>query len=660
LKAVEKGRYNIWVFAQAEHLEFPRPFGKYVLLKKLAVGGMAEVYLAKMTDSPGFERAVVIKTLLATYSEDDEFIKMFIDEARIAAALHHKNIVQVMDFDSVEGQFYIAMEYVDGKDLRRTLDRLKALDKHMPVVMVANIAEQIASALHYAHTRSDDNGKPWNIVHRDVSPQNILLSYDSGVKLTDFGIAKAAARLTKTEVGTVKGKCAYMSPEQAQGKEVDARSDIFALCSVTWEMLTRRRLFDGNTEYEILKNVIDQAVPPPSLFRAGCPRELDAIILKGLRKDRNERYRNASELEHDLLNFVFKHAQTKDEGDVGPFLKSLFEGAEEDLQKRTSPSGEIKTKTPSKKEVARDLDEPTIAMQALPQEEASVEQPTQLISATGDDGALPTVALSPVESTLAQKALAPSTLRRFEDGETGIVKTKRSHKGVLVGGTIVLLAVAFGLGSFYVVRGRVLNMGWLEKVEQESGVAENIARDAGTGHVIAESQKAPTKTETLQNPEPPLVAGTKPPEFVTLRVKVEPKDASVLVDGIKVLVTKGEALVEEKYRLGDKCILTVEAKGYKTSQETVVLNSKEKVLSVALQRTRETQPTATGFVTINAKPWADVFYKGRKIGTTPIQKMEFPTGRHVFVLKNPFATKNVVLKVQKGLLTSAVVDMQGK
>jgi serine/threonine protein kinase len=658
LKGVSKQRYNVSAFALVEHLDFPYPFGKYLLLKKLAVGGMAEVYLAKMTGPSGFEKTVVIKTLLPTYSEDDEFIKMFIDEARIASALHHKNIVQVLDFDTVEGTFYIAMEYVDGKDLRRTLERLKALDKHMPVVMVAHIAAQVASALHYAHTRTDENNKPWNIVHRDVSPQNILLSYNSDVKLTDFGIAKAAARLTKTQVGTVKGKCAYMSPEQAQGKEVDGRSDIFALCSVTWEMLTRRRLFDGTTEYEILKNVIDQAVPPPSLFRAGCPRELDAIILKGLRKDREERYKDAGELETALLNFVFKHAQSKDDTDVGAFLRSLFEGAEEDLQRKQSPSQELKARTPSRREVAQDLDAPTMVIQPAKEDE-DVEQPTQLITTACDDGSMPTVALGPVESTLAQKFKAPSSIKRFEDGDTGIVRTKQRRKSIFVGGTIVLLAVAFGLGSFYMVKGRGLNIGWEEKPEQ-SASAGALATDATFGQASKEPQRAQERAEVALKHEPTLVAEAKPPEFVTLRVKVEPKNANVLVDGIRVLVTNGEAMVEEKYRLGDRCTLQVEAKGYKTSKQTVVLDSKEKVISIALQKAREPVESATGFITINAKPWADVFYKGRKIGTTPIQRMEFPVGRHVFVLKTPFATKNVVIKVEKGLLTSAVVDMQGQ
>ena len=627
-----------------------------MLLKKLAVGGMAEVYLAKMTSASGFEKPVVIKTLLSTYSEDDEFIRMFIDEARIAAALHHKNIVQVYDFDSVDGTFYIAMEYVDGKDLRRTLDRLKALDKHFPVIMVANIAAQIACALHYAHTRVDDHGNPWNIVHRDVSPQNILLSYDSDVKLTDFGIAKAAARLTKTQVGTIKGKCAYMSPEQAQGKEVDARSDIFALCSVAWEMLTRRRLFDGSTEYEILKNVIDQAVPPPSLFRADCPRELDAIILKGLRKDREERYKTAGELERDLINFVFKHAQTKEETEVGPFLRSLFEGVDEDTQKRQAPSSEIKTKTPSGKALVQEPEAPTIAMQALPQEEP-LEQPTQVIKSE-DDGAMPTVALAPVETTLAQRSPPPRGLKAIEDGETGVIRTKQSHKGIFLGVTVVLLGLAFGLGSFYVVRGRVLSIGAEGRPNEQSHLPVVIVQDAGSGQVIGALEQP--KSETPQRSESPVVTDTKFGDFVTLRVKVEPRDASVSVDGVKVLVKDGEAMVEERYRLGDKCTVVVEANGYKAIKQTVLLDSQEKVLKVVLQKSPKKQETATGFITINAKPWADVFYKGRKIGTTPIQKMEFPTGRHTFVLKTPFAKKNVVLKVQKGSLTSIVVDMEGQ
>ena len=248
-------------------LVLPQPFGKYLLVRKLAVGGMAEIFLAKSRGAEGFQRDVVIKRILPSYSEDEAFVTMFIDEARIAARLHHPNIVQIYDFDKCDDSFYIAMEFVDGRDLRKVLDQGVKTGRRMTPVRAAHVLADIASGLKHAHQARGDDGEPLNIVHRDVSPHNILLGYSGEAKILDFGIAKAAARSTKTRAGTVKGKCSYMSPEQARGKPLDGRSDMFALCAIGWEMLTGRKLFEGETDFEILNRVLTDPVLPPSSLR---------------------------------------------------------------------------------------------------------------------------------------------------------------------------------------------------------------------------------------------------------------------------------------------------------------------------------------------------------------------------------------------------------
>ena len=226
----------------------PDRFGQYEILEKIASGGMAELYKAKRTGVEGFQKIVAIKKILPHLADDEEFVTMFADEAKLAAQLNHPNIIHIYDLGKIQaGGYFIAMEYVDGRDLRgRSSSRRHAtLGVPLPVPLAVYIASKVASALDYAHRRRDAEGHELNIVHRDVSPQNILISYEGDIKLCDFGIAKAASKASKTQSGALKGKIQYMSPEQAWGKPIDRRSDLFSLGVVLHELLTGERLFRG-------------------------------------------------------------------------------------------------------------------------------------------------------------------------------------------------------------------------------------------------------------------------------------------------------------------------------------------------------------------------------------------------------------------------------
>jgi len=283
---------------------------------------MAEIFLAKNVGAEGFEKDLVIKRILPHYSEDEEFVTMFIDEASIASKLAHANIVQIYDFDQVDGAFYIAMEYVNGKDLKDVIgDGLKK-GKVLNPAQVVFIIIELAKALHYAHTKSFA-GTPLNIVHRDVSPQNAMISFAGEVKLMDFGIAKAASRSTHTVAGTVKGKCAYMSPEQAKGKQLDGRSDAFALGVVAWEMLTGKRLFLAESDFMTLTNVLKQEAPPPSSLNPDVPPELDQILLKVLEKDRDNRYKDAQAFERALTKWFYTNADL-DKAALAPYMEGMY------------------------------------------------------------------------------------------------------------------------------------------------------------------------------------------------------------------------------------------------------------------------------------------------------------------------------------------------
>ncbi len=298
-------------------------YGNYLLVEKLGTGGMAEIWKAKMQGVEGFQKQVAIKRILPQFSHNQEFTTMFIDEAKLAAQLSHRNIVHIYDLGKLEDSYFIAMEYVEGTDLRRVNLALRERAERMPVPLALFILSQMASALDYAHKRRDGDGRDLNIVHRDVSPQNILLSKDGEVKICDFGIAKAASKASHTRAGSLKGKLQYMSPEQAWGKAVDYRSDIFSLAVVLYEMLAGKPLFEGDSELSILEKVRHPKVDPPSRLRPDLPKEIDDIVLKALQEEPDARYTDAAHLFRELDDVIQHYAPRVAEKTVAQFLTAL-------------------------------------------------------------------------------------------------------------------------------------------------------------------------------------------------------------------------------------------------------------------------------------------------------------------------------------------------
>jgi serine/threonine protein kinase len=278
-------------------------FGKYEILRRLAVGGMAEIYLARAGGIEGFEKHVVLKRILPQYADNEEFVNMFLDEARLAATLHHSNVVQVYDIGAVDSQYFLTMEYLEGQDGRQLMRNVTQRGGALPLEHALSIVMGVCAGLHYAHTRLVD-GKPLNLVHRDVSPQNVFVTYDGGVKLLDFGIARASSRLSETRGGTLKGKIAYMSPEQCAGQPLDQRSDIFSAAIILWELTTGRRLFTGDNDFEVMRKVKEEDPPRPSAVSFAYPLALEKIVLKGLKRNRDERYHSAEDLLLDLDAFA--------------------------------------------------------------------------------------------------------------------------------------------------------------------------------------------------------------------------------------------------------------------------------------------------------------------------------------------------------------------
>jgi len=403
--------------------EILRKFGKYFLLDHIAQGGMAEIYRARLATPGEAGRLLAIKKVLAGFGSNSEFAQMFQSEIKVTLAFNHPNIVQVYECGEEEKQPYIAMELIDGRNLRQFITRFSELRQTIQPDMAAYIIEQAASALHYAHSFRDKiSGEPLNVVHRDIKPQNILISYDGTVKVIDFGIAKAATNDESTRAGVIKGTINYLSPEQLSGDPLDGRSDIFALGIVLWELLTGEKLFKGDNDLAILKQIeSSNLVKTPSTINPAVPKELDYIVIRALAKQREKRFQNAGELQRKLHKFLYEYNPDFNPADLSYLAKDLFQNViVEDRKKiqRLNDKAEQLLKsisaplTTSTIELEidptitlKDRQTPAVSSPPPPREEATARVETAakggatVVRATRD---IRTIATSPPSSTVAR------------------------------------------------------------------------------------------------------------------------------------------------------------------------------------------------------------------------------------------------------------------
>ncbi len=301
----------------------PEVFGNYHLLERIATGGMAEVWRARAYGMAGFEKILVIKKILRNLAEDDEFIELFIDEARIAVQLLHVNIVQVFDLGQADGHYFMAMEYVHGLDLARLLGQSSGRGP-LPIPLALFVIAEVLKALDFAHDRAGEDGRPLDIVHCDISPQNILVSYAGEVKITDFGISRAAFQ-AKSLHHVVRGKHAYMSPEQVEGRALDRRTDLFSIGIVLYEMLTGRRLFKAKSREQTLDRVRRAEVSSPRAWRPEISEDLEALLLKALSRRARDRFQTAGQMLELLSGLMVREGHRATNHDLAAFLKSTLE-----------------------------------------------------------------------------------------------------------------------------------------------------------------------------------------------------------------------------------------------------------------------------------------------------------------------------------------------
>ena len=604
--------------------KLPRLFGKYYLLELINVGGMAEVFKAKMFGVEGFEKIVAIKRILPEVAEDAEFIKMFVDEAKIAVKLQHPNVVQIFELGKIEDSYFIAMELINGKDLKTIRKRLKRVDLLMPVEQSAYIISQVCDGLDYAHRKTDEKMNPLNIVHRDISPQNMIVSYEGTVKLIDFGIAKAKSKSTKTQVGMLKGKFSYMSPEQVSGQPIDRRSDIFSLGVVFFEMLTGKRLFLGKNDVETLEKIRKAEVLPPSVFNSDVPPELDRIVLKALAKDREDRYQWASEFSEDLKKFSYSSGKSFSRQDMMNFMSEFF---------------------------ADELEEETAKLEEYHKIKKPAEMPLR-------------EAAQPVRRDVTS----------IEDEKSVMHSGSSSKKLVLVFATIVV-ALAFVISLLVVLSGN--------KKDSTSLIVDS--NEKKTIVVVDENTMYQKRCETPCVIEgllagPHEISFTKPgfvdvkdsiflskgenkEKFVKMyrigeqktmiTVKSDPDGATLYITDKKVQAAT--PTIVNDIPVGLDIVVRVEKHGYYPYEEnigkvpanmnkevSVILKSKNNSGSQSKSKKSDSSSSRSAvesgepaFLTINSMPWANIYIDGKLVGSTPISKHKLPAGSYKIQFKNP-------------------------
>jgi serine/threonine-protein kinase len=312
-------------------------YGQYVLMRKLAEGGMAEIFLAKRLGADGFERNVVIKRMLAHLSGLPEFVEMFRDEARLMAKLAHPNIVQIQDLGFTGGCYYICMEYLAGEDFSTTVRTASFRGEYVPVPLVLRVLADAARGLHFAHEFTDESGRRLNIVHRDISPSNLYVTYEGQVKVLDFGISKYESRRARTRIGVVKGKYIYMAPEQARGGQVDRRADIFSLGVSLYEALTHVRPFARDNDLAVLRALLESDYPPPRALRPELSPKLESVVLRAMAPDPANRYATAAEFADDLEHLLSREPQPSTGAHLGAYLRNSF-GEERYTEKTRIPT----------------------------------------------------------------------------------------------------------------------------------------------------------------------------------------------------------------------------------------------------------------------------------------------------------------------------------
>jgi serine/threonine-protein kinase len=596
------------------------PFGNYRLVRRIARGGMAEVFLAKHIGMEGFERRVAIKRILPHLSESDEFKSMFLDEARLAAQLAHPNIVHIYDFGRVEEYYFIGMEFVDGVDLGRLIRT--AQKRPLPFEFAARIFSDVCAGLHYAHNAKSGAGEPLGLVHRDITPQNVLVTYDGVVKLVDFGIAKAAWQAGRTRPGVVKGKFAYMSPEQVEGRRLDGRSDVFSAGICMYELLTGVPLVRRDDVHAAMREIRDGKPIEPERYRPDVPPALVSIMRRALATSRDSRYASAHAMQLDLERFL--------KGTAGPTAHQLGEHLKREhppLPDDTSGSaaaisdGRRGGASPGteRQDQGTERQQPATRAGDAEADELAITTPGKglrdALDGTDDDD----IATRPVLPAAPRPAV--ERRRAHENGGgTAVVPAQPSNRRVIVAASVAAVTVL--AGALLVFRP------WSQPSPEPIIVVPEPP---------PAPEPAPVPLPVPSSASTPVPAPPPPPApRPKLDIISRPPAARVTVDGHAVSRTtpvRGTTLDAGLHRV------LVERRGYQPRELLVQLGEGEhRTLDVELRplvRGRSAPSRPTGTLTARTVPWSKVFDGSRLLGTTPMANVPLSEGPHTLTFVNP-------------------------
>ncbi|HJL17999.1 MAG TPA: protein kinase [Sandaracinaceae bacterium LLY-WYZ-13_1] len=582
-------------------------FGPYAIVGRLALGGMAEILLAREESEGAGSRYLVVKRILAEYEKDDAFVEMFLDEARVMMRLKHPNVVHVYKFGQQEGTHFIAMEWVHGASLGKLIRRSRKTGG-VPVAMACKIVAMVAEALDHAHMAKADDGRPMGIVHRDVTPDNIMISYDGAVKLLDFGIAKAEARAHKTQAGVVKGKFAYMAPEQCRAKELDHRVDVFALGVCLYEALTGRPLYRRETEFETMEAIVRGPIPKLSDRMKNAPPELERIIQRCLAKTPDDRFATAGELQEELDHFIAKRGEVVSARKIKALMDKLF--------KEEQRRGPMVDTTPFGSSFHMGSDVSGYAFE------------------TGDGDALPELPTPDFEP--APPATPPYQGDAMDNPRPGVPLSARA-------GASLVTPDPVGGAAHPLSKDRrpapTAPPGWKDVGVPERGGAGGGGSLTWIGLAIVALAVAGGAVffgmEYLQPEETGPVAHG-PTEVLTgsMIMESEPTGATLFVDGEE----RGTTPVNVDDLSTGSHRVRLELEGYEPHEGTVEIRaSRTAMIEQTLEpaATGAEEPTETGRLTLTSRPSATVYLDGEALGTTPLRDVEVPAGLLALELETP-------------------------
>jgi serine/threonine protein kinase len=601
-------------------MSFPVQFGKYVLIDEIAVGGMAEIFKAVAHGTDGKQYLLAIKRVLPQYSSDEEFISMMIDEAKVMVLLNHPNIVPIVEFGKVEGSYYIAMEYVHGVSLKDLFRKVKSQKQSFSIDLAVHIVREIGSGLAYAHRKEDETGQPLGIVHRDISPANILLSYEGEVKIADFGISKASNQSHRTQIGIIRGKTGYMSPEQTRANtQLDQRSDIFSLGVILYELLTAERLFQAETVPEALKLVREATIPPIRVLRPDVPVELEQLMLKALAKEPEQRFAR-TELFVDALNeFLGKWTPQGrpirvNYNHLVGFLRRFYQS---DMDAAALPN----PNTFSLGDMWAPLDSTTLAQTTAGRDSSNPETITQTAATRPQTFAAnplyelssPERSLSEVATTVSSAAGATEVTRggSLNQSITGKVRlfTRGKERQLLIAAGV---AVMMSMLLWMWVRPKV-----------KSAVTDGSSSAHST----------------------PVATGTTIPEddgLLSIPLATEPAGAKVFLNGKEL--SGATPLLIPNLKPKVKYSVRITKRGYKSKESTIVRSEgDESGITYFLNRIDAGEPPPPpkvgppvqlgpklkyGKLSVNSTPWSTLYIDGRKVGDTPVMQYAVTAGVH--------------------------------